>query len=96
MGLGEIFDTIIEASGNSDTGLLGRAGNSNYDSFVRGAEERNRRRTQQAMLEDLRTSNNSSSNSSGGGIGSLILGAAVLGGLALLCGSGDDKNKTAQ
>lgn len=94
MGLGEIFDTIIEAAGNSDAGAVGRAGSSNYDNFVRGAEERNRIRAQRAAFESRQSGN--SSDNSGGGVGSLILGAALLGGLALLCGNGDDKNKTAK
>ena len=94
MGLGEIFDTIIEVAGNSDAGTLGRAGSSNYNSFVSGAEARNKARFLEQQRQSYASQN--SSNSSGGGIGTLILGAALLGGLALLGGSGNDKNKTAK
>ena len=93
MGLGEIFDTIIEVAGNSDAGALGRAGSSNYNNFVSGAEARNRARFMEQQRQSY-AAQNSSNNS--GGVGSLLLGAAILGGLALFCGNGDDKNKTAK
>lgn len=93
MGLGEIFDTIIEAAGNSAQGSMYRDANSNYDKFVSGAEARNRARFNEEQRQRYASQN--SSNSSGGGIGTLILGAALLGGLALL-GGNNDKNKTAK
>ena len=93
MGLGEIFDTIIETAGNSAQGLMYREANSNYNSFVSGAEARNRARFNEEQRQRYASQN--SSNSSGGGIGTLILGAALLGGLALL-GGNNDKNKTAK
>lgn len=88
MSLGGIFDTIVETLGNSDGGVLGRAINPNYDNFVKGAEERNRKRALIEQSQRIRESN-SSSGSSGGGVGTLLLGAAFIGALALLGGSGD-------
>ena len=75
MGLGAIFDTIIEVAGNSDAGALGRVGSSNYNSFVSGAEARNKARFLEQQRQSYSVQN--SSNSSGGGIGSLLVQVAV-------------------
>lgn len=98
MGLGAIFDTFIEAAGNTDVGEMNRAINSNYDKIVSGAERRNKIRAQQeahqAFLESNRSRNSSSSSNSGGGLGTLLFQAAVLGGIALLCNSDDKKENS--
>lgn len=94
MGLGEIFDGVVREFGRSEAGTLLRASDDSIDGLFRGPEARCRARFNEEQRQRY-ASQNSSSNS-GGGIGSLILGAAVLGGLALLCGSGDDKKKTAK
>lgn len=92
MGLGEIFDSILEASGNSDNGVLGRAINSDYDRLVSGAERRNRIRMEREISASMKK-NSSSNGSNSGGLGTLLAAGAVLGGLALLsCFSGDNKN----
>ena len=93
MGLGEIFDKILVSSGNSDTGVLERAINSDYDRLISGAERRNQRRALQKYNESIKNRNFSSNGSDSGGLGTLLAAGAVLGGLALLgCFSGNDKN----
>lgn len=94
MGLGEIFDKILVSSGNSDTGVLGRAINSDYDRLISGAERRNQMRALQKYNESIKNRNFSSNGSDSGGLGTLLAAGAVLGGLALFtgCFSGNDKN----
>ena len=86
--MGEIFDGVVREFGRSEAGTLLRASDSSIDGLFRGPEARCKAR----FLEQQRQN---SSNSSGGGIGTLLLGAALLGGLALL-GGNNDKNKTAK
>ena len=93
MGLGEIFDGVVREFGKSEAGTLLRANDDSIDGLFRAPEARCRARFMEQQRQSY-AAQNSSNNS--GGVGSLLLGAAILGGLALFCGSGDDKNKTAK
>ena len=92
MGLGEIFDGVVREIGRSDAGTMLRASDDRFDGLFRGSESRCKARFMEQQRQNYAAQN--SSGNSGGGVGSLILSAALLGGLALLCGNGDDKNKT--
>ncbi len=87
MGLGEFFDSAVREFGRSEAGTLLRASDDSIDNLFRGPEARCRQRflAQQRELN----SSSGSSGSSGGGVGTLLLGAAFIGALALLGGSGD-------
>lgn len=93
MGLGELFDGVVREIGRSDAGALIRATDDSFDGLFRGSEKRCRQRFNEQYRQSQQVSSSSSSNS-GGSLGSLLVSAAMLGGLALLCNSGDDK-KTA-
>ena len=93
MGLGEIFDGIVREVGRSDAGTLLRATDDSFDGLFRGSERRCKARFMEQQRQNYAAQN--SSSNSGGSLGSLLIGAAVLGGLALFCGS-DDKKRTAK
>ena len=96
MGLGEIFDGVVREFGRSDAGTLLRASDKSIDNLFRGPEIRCRQRAQEKFQQSYAASQqSSSSNNSGGGLGTLLVGAALFGALALL-GKSDDKTTNAK
>lgn len=87
MGLGAIFDSAVREFGRSDAGTLLRASDKGIDGLFRGSEARDRKRHWEQYMKQREYS--SSSNNSGGGFGTLLVGAALFGALALLGNSGD-------
>ena len=91
MGLGEIFDGVVREFGRSEAGTLLRASDKSIDNLFRGPEARCRQRFQQSYA----ASQQSSSSNNSGGLGTLLVGAALFGALALL-GKSDDKTTNAK
>lgn len=89
MGLGEIFDGVVREIGRMDSVQYARGEEPALNGLFRGSESR----CKQRFLAQQREYN-SSSNNSGGGVGTLLLGAAIFGAMALLGGSGDKNTNT--
>ena len=92
MGLGEIFDGVVREFGKSEAGTLLRASDDSIDGLFRGPEARNRARFMEQQRQSYAAQN--SSGNSDYGIGTVLLGAALFGAMALLGKSDDNKNGT--
>lgn len=95
MGLGEIFDGVVREFGRSEAGTLLRASDKSIDNLFRGPEARFRQRSFQQYQQSYAASQQSSSSNNSGGLGTLLVGAALFGALALL-GKSDDKTTNAK
>ena len=91
MGLGELFDGIVREIGRTDSVQAMRAQDKNLNILFRGSESRCKKR----YFEQQRIQQNYSSSNSAPGLGSLLVGAAIVGGFALLC-KDDEKTETAK